>query len=218
MLSVITIENALIDSALAKLRDRKCTIETATDSMRRITRCMGTEVLKSQFTEHVQVSTPLSLTWGKEIKNSPTLVPILRAGLEMWIAMRELLPMAESGFIDIKRIDSAGNEPEDQDSVSVCCSMIKFPENMANGDVILLDPMLATGTSASFALTEIKKGGVKNIKFICVIACEEGIKKINTDHPDVQIYCAAIDPELTKTNYIKPGLGDAGDKMYGKIH
>jgi len=163
------------------------------------------------------VKTPICEMKAHTFASLPTLVPILRAGLEMWIGMCDLLPMAESGFIDIKRIDTP-EEGSERDKVEIVCNMKKFPVNMAAGEVILLDPMIATGESASFAINELKKEGVKYIKFVCVITCEKGINRINLDHPDVPIYCAAIDDELTKNNYILPGLGDAGDKMYGKIH
>ena len=139
---------------------------------------------------------------GKQI----AIVPILRAGLGMVDGMVELIPNVRVGHIGLYR------DPVTVEPVEYYC---KLPDDIAEREVILLDPMLATGGSASAAITFLKKRGIKNIKFMCLIAAPEGINRVTTDHPDVKIFCAAKDEKLNDHSYIIPGLGDAGDRLFG---
>jgi len=139
-------------------------------------------------------------------ENNYAFVPILRAGMGMVDGVLKLMPTAKIGHIGLYR-----NE-ETLEPVKYYC---KLPDNIENKEVFLLDPMLATGGSGSAAIEMLKKDGVKKIKFLSIIAAPEGIKKIQEDHPDVQIYCASLDEKLNDVGYIMPGLGDAGDRIYG---
>ena len=135
-----------------------------------------------------------------------SIVPILRAGLGMVDGMLTLIPAAKVGHIGLYR---------DEDTAKPIEYFCKLPKDISSRDVIIADIMLATGGAASEAINLVKKAGAGNIKFMCIIATEQGIKQVNAAHPDVQIYCAAVDPELNDQLYIVPGLGDAGDRMYG---
>ena len=144
----------------------------------------------------------MQLLAGKQI----AIVPILRAGLGMVDGMVELIPNVRVGHIGLYR------DPVTVEPVEYYC---KLPDDIAEREVILLDPMLATGGSASAAITFLKKRGIKNIKFMCLIAAPEGIARVTADHPDIKIFCAAKDEKLNDHSYIIPGLGDAGDRLFG---
>ena len=133
-------------------------------------------------------------------------MPVLRAGLGMVDGMLQLLPMAKVGHIGLYR------NPDTLEPVEYYC---KMPCDVEERDIVILDPMIATGGSASKAISYIKERNVNNIKLMCLIAAKPGIERINRDHPDVEIYCAAIDEELNDHGYIVPGLGDAGDRLFG---
>jgi len=143
---------------------------------------------------------------GRLDENKYAFIPILRAGMGMLDGVITVMPNAKIGHIGLYR-----NE-ETLEPVRYYC---KLPEKIEEKEVILLDPMLATGGSASAAITMLKQDGVKKIKFLCVIAAPTGIEKIKEDHPDVEIYCAQLDDHLNDVGYIVPGLGDAGDRIYG---
>ena len=133
-------------------------------------------------------------------------VPILRAGIGMVDGLLKLVPMARVGHIGLYR---------DHDTLEPVEYYCKLPEDIAERDVVVLDPMLATGGSGSSAIKFLKERNVKNIKFVCLIASRQGIERLNRDHPDVAIYCAAVDEKLNEYGYIVPGLGDAGDRLFG---
>ena len=157
--------------------------------------------------DSMKIKTPVAeanvkMLAGKQI----AIVPILRAGLGMVDGMVELIPNVRVGHIGLYR------DPVTVEPVEYYC---KLPDDIAEREVILLDPMLATGGSASAAITFLKNRGIKNIKFMCLIAAPEGINRVTTDHPDVKIFCAARDEKLNDHSYIIPGLGDAGDRLFG---
>ena len=165
------------------------------------------EALKDAPLKEIEVETPITKTKGHIIdENNYAFVPILRAGLGMVDGVLTLMPNAKIGHIGLYR-----NE-ETLEPVEYYC---KLPKHIENKTVIVLDPMLATGGSGSAAITMLKKRGVKKIKFLCVIAAPVGIKKIQEDHPDVSIYVAKLDEKLNDVGYIVPGLGDAGDRIFG---
>lgn len=165
------------------------------------------EAMRDLPVKTVDIQTPLGIAKSKVISGRKlAYVPILRAGLGMVDGVMNLIPAAKVGHIGTFR------DPETTDTVEYYC---KLPKDIASRDVIIADIMLATGGAACEAVNLVKKAGAKNVKFMCIIANERGIKQVNETHPDVQIYTAAVDPELNEQLYIVPGLGDAGDRMYG---
>ena len=158
--------------------------------------------------QKVQVKTPLEKTEGSKLKNDIVLVPVLRAGLGMINGFLQLIPDAKVGHIGLQR---------DEQTLQPVEYYYKTPGNISSSQVILLDPMLATGGSSSEAIRYLKKRGAKKISFACILASPEGVKKLSNDHPDVKIYSAALDRKLNDKGYILPGLGDAGDRTFGTI-
>ena len=157
--------------------------------------------------EEVEIETPVGMAKAKIISGKKLgIVPILRAGLGMVDGMLNLLPMAKVGHIGLYR------DPDTLEPVEYYC---KLPVDAPEREIVVLDPMLATGGSASAAISFIKKRGVTSIKLMCLIAAKTGIARINREHPDVEIYCAAVDEKLNEHGYIVPGLGDAGDRLFG---
>jgi uracil phosphoribosyltransferase len=168
---------------------------------------MGYEVTRNLPLKEVEIETPVSTAVTKVISGKKlAIVAILRAGLGMVDGMLKLIPAAKVGHIGLYR------DPETLKPVEYYC---KLPYDVEEREIIILDPMLATGGSASSAISYIKERGVSSIKLMCLIAAPEGIEKVATDHPDVEIYCAAVDEKLNDHGYIVPGLGDAGDRLFG---
>ena len=165
------------------------------------------EALKDAKVENVEIETPIAKTTGKVLdEDNYAFVPILRAGMGMVDGVLKVMPNAKIGHIGLYR-----NE-ETLEPVEYYC---KLPKNIENKTVIILDPMLATGGSGSAAIDMIKKRGVKHIKFLSIICAPEGLARIKKDHPDVEIYSAYKDSHLNDIGYIVPGLGDAGDRIFG---
>ncbi|MGN0416112.1 MAG: uracil phosphoribosyltransferase [Agathobacter sp.] len=155
----------------------------------------------------VEIETPICKTKVKELKGKKlAVVPILRAGLGMVEGMLEMIPAAKVGHIGLYR------DPETAEPVEYYC---KLPADCANREVFVVDPMLATGGSAVAALQMLKDKGVKSIRFMCIIAAPEGVKRLQAEHPDVDLYIGALDERLNDKKYIVPGLGDAGDRIFG---
>lgn len=155
----------------------------------------------------VEIETPICKTTVKELKGKKlAVVPILRAGLGMVDGMLEMIPAAKVGHIGLYR------DPETAEPVEYYC---KLPADCANREVFVVDPMLATGGSAVAALDMLKEKGVKNIHFMCIIAAPEGVKRLTEAHPDIDLYIGALDEHLNEHKYIVPGLGDAGDRIFG---
>lgn len=153
-----------------------------------------------------EVETPLATCVGKSLARPLVLVPILRAGLGMLDGMLALLPHASIGHIGVYR---------DEKSLRPVTYFCRLPPHTAESQVVLVDPMLATGHSACQAVALLKDGGAKRIQFICLVSCPPGIEQLQSQHPDVEIITASIDPELNEVGYIVPGLGDAGDRYFG---
>ena len=155
----------------------------------------------------VEIETPICKATVKELKGKKlAVVPILRAGLGMVEGMLELIPAAKVGHIGMYR-DEETHEPQEY--------YCKLPDPIAERTIVVCDPMLATGGSAIDAINQIKKHGGKNIKFMCIIAAPEGLERLHREHPDIQIYVGALDRQLNENAYICPGLGDAGDRIFG---
>jgi uracil phosphoribosyltransferase len=167
---------------------------------------MTFEVSRSLPTTQVEVHTPLEKTTGIVLSQPVTLVPILRAGIGMTEGVLALIPEARVAHIGIYR---------DERSLMPVSYYSKYPADIAAGPVFLIDPMLATGGSACQAVTELKNRQCKDVKFICLVAAPEGVQRMLETHPDVTVYAAALDRQLNERGYILPGLGDAGDRIFG---
>ena len=205
-MQIKVVDHPLIKSKLTEIRDEKTPTSWFKRILDEITMLMVFEVTKDLPVENIRVQTPLTETNGYRLSGSITLVPILRAGLGFLEGVIRVIPEANVGHIGMSR-----NE-ETLEPVEYYC---KLPADIAEREVIVLDPMLATGGSACDAITQIKKRGVKNIKFIGLIGAPEGLKRLQESHPDVDIYMAALDDHLNENGYIVPGLGDAGDRIFG---
>lgn len=189
------------------LRNRETSSHDFRDTLRTITVLIGGEVFKNLPLTSKKIWTPLSETEVPEIKRIPCIVPILRAGLSMQDAMWTLIPNMASYDIGLRRVE------DDSPNVKIEEYLNKLPKALdPKTPVIMLDPMIATGESACHAINLVKATGAQNITYMAILSCDQGLRKIQESHSDVKIFCAAIDPELGKNNYIFPGLGDAGDR------
>jgi uracil phosphoribosyltransferase len=207
MEKVFIFDHPLIQHKISLLRDKNTSTKEFRELVSEIAMLMGYEVTRNMPLKEVEIETPVGIAKTKVISGKKLgIVPILRAGLGMVDGMLNLLPMAKVGHIGLNR------DPETLEPVEYYC---KLPVDAVERDIVILDPMLATGGSASAAISFIKEKGVTNIKLMCLIAAKTGIKRINTDHPDVEIYCASVDEKLNDHGYIVPGLGDAGDRLFG---
>ena len=207
-MSVVEIvDHPLIQHKISLLRDRNTGTKEFRDLVSEVAMLLCYEATRDLPTEEVEIETPVAIAKTRVLSGRTlALVPILRAGLGMVDGMLTLLPAAKVGHIGLYR-----NE-ETLEPVEYYC---KLPSDIAERDVMVLDPMLATGGSAVDAITQIKKRGAKSIKFLAIIAAPEGLERLHTAHPDVDIYVAALDEKLNENGYIIPGLGDAGDRIFG---
>jgi uracil phosphoribosyltransferase len=207
MSQVYVFDHPLIQHKTAMLRDVSTSTRDFRELVKEIAMLMGYEVTRNLPLKDVDVETPLEVAKLKMLEGPAlTIVPILRAGLGMVDGFLSLVPNARVGFVGLYR------DPETFKPVEYYC---KLPDEIESGMVVVLDPMLATGGSAVDAVQLIKDKGGKNIRFVCLIAAPEGIEALSNAHPDVDIYVAAKDRELNSHAYILPGLGDAGDRIYG---
>lgn len=205
--SVHGIDHPLIQHKIAMIRDVNTQTKDFRELVSEIAMLMCYEVTRNLPLKEVEVETPITKCKAKMLAGKDVcFVPILRAGLGMVDGVLRLLPFAKVGHIGLYR------DPDTLQPVEYYC---KLPKDVAERMVIVLDPMLATGGSASSAISFIKRRGVESIKLMSLIAAPEGIERVQQDHPDVDIYCAAIDEKLNDHAYIVPGLGDAGDRLFG---
>lgn len=206
MSKLYTIDHPLVQSKMTMLRDKNTGNKEFRELVSEIASLICYEATKSLETIDIEVETILCKTTGKVLQRKIGIVPILRAGLGMVDGILNLIPNATVGHIGLYR------DPETLMPVEYYCKLPVEPENT---DILLLDPMLATGGTAIAAMQFIKEKGFKNIKFLCLIASPEGVKKVNEAHPDIDIYTASLDECLNDHGYIIPGLGDAGDRIFG---
>lgn len=207
MENVFVFDHPLIQHKISLLRDKNTNTKEFRELVSEIAMLMGYEVTRNMPLKEVEIETPIGTAKTKIISGKKLgIIPILRAGLGMVDGMLRLIPMAKVGHIGLYR------DPESLEPVEYYC---KLPVDVEEREIVVLDPMLATGGSASAAIQFIKNRGVKNIKLMCLIAAKAGIERIQKDHPDVDIYCAAVDEILNDHAYIVPGLGDAGDRLFG---
>jgi uracil phosphoribosyltransferase len=207
MQNVFVFDHPLIQHKVSLLRDKNTSAKEFRELVAEISVLMCYEVTRDIPLKEIELETPVGFARTKVISGKKlAIVPILRAGLGMADGFLQLMPMARVGHIGIYR-DNKTLQP-----IEYYC---KLPTDIDERDVILLDPMLATGGSACDAVKFIKKRNVKNIKFMCLIASETGVARLHAEHPDVSIFCAAVDEKLNDHGYIIPGLGDAGDRLFG---
>lgn len=201
------LDHPLLQHKLSILRNESTGVKEFREVVCEIATLMCYEATRDLPLEEVEIQTPLEPAKVKMIAGKKlAIVPILRAGLGMVEGILSLIPSAKVGHIGLFR------DPETLAPVKYYC---KMPPDIAERDVILLDPMLATGGSASAAIQFMKEYGVQNIKLMNILAAPEGIARVRADHPDVELYCAAVDEKLNHHGYIIPGLGDAGDRIFG---
>ncbi|WP_370836043.1 uracil phosphoribosyltransferase [Megasphaera sp.] len=203
---VQVMDHPLIQHKVTLMRKKETGSKDFRNLLEEITMLMGYEITRDLPLEDVEIETPVAKMIGKQISGKKLgIVPVLRAGLGMVQGMLNLIPTAKVGHIGLYR------DPQTLEPVEYYC---KLPD-VEDRDFIIVDPMLATGGSASAAITLLKEKGIKNIKLMCLVAAPQGVQKVNTDHPDVRIYVAALDDKLNDQGYIVPGLGDAGDRIFG---
>lgn len=205
---VHAMNHPLIMHKISMLRDEQTSTKDFRELVNEIALLMGYEATRDLETVERPVTTPITETTGKFISKQVALVPVLRAGLGMVDALMSLIPAAKVGHIGLYR-DHETHEP-----VEYYC---KLPPDISERQVIVLDPMLATGGSASAAIDFIKKRGGQKIKLMCIIAAPEGVEAVMNAHPDIELFCGVIDEKLNENCYIVPGLGDAGDRLFGTV-
>ena len=203
------VDHPLITHKLSIMRNRKTGSKDFRELLDEIAMLMGYELTRDLPLEDVTIETPITKMTAKMVSGKKlAIVPILRAGLGMVDGIQRLVPVAKVGHIGLYR------DPVTHNPVEYYC---KLPTDIEDRIVILVDPMLATGGSACDALTLLKKHGCRNIRFMCLVAAPEGVAKVQKEHPDVDIYSAALDECLNEHAYIVPGLGDAGDRIFGTL-
>jgi uracil phosphoribosyltransferase len=204
--NVVVIDHPVIQTKLTELRDYRSEHRKFRELLNEVAGLMVYEVTRDWPTKPKPIQTPMERMTGKVLARQVTLVPILRAGLGMSEGVQKLLPEARIGHLGVYR---------DEKTLEPISYYQKFPPDIAATEVLLIDPMLATGGSGLAAVSFLKKAGVTSMKFVCLVAAPEGVQTLHRQHPDVPIYCAAIDRELNSKGYILPGLGDAGDRLFG---
>lgn len=204
---VVVLDHPLIKHKLTYIRDKNTGSKEFRELVKEVSTLMAYEVTRDLELEEIEIETPITKMKSEVIAGKKIgLVPIMRAGLGMVDGMLSLLPAARVGHIGLYR------DPETHKPVEYYC---KMPQDIEERRLLVLDPMLATGGSASAAIDFIKNRGANNIKLVCLVAAPEGIDAVRADHPDVDIYVASIDEKLNDHAYIVPGLGDAGDRLFG---
>ena len=203
---VTILNHPLITHKLTIMRDKNTGTKDFRENLNEIAALMAYEVCRDLPVKQVKVETPVSTCNTFVLKNEIVLIPILRAGLGLVNGINNLIPTAKVGFIGLYR-DEKTLEPHEY--------FAKFPDNLVDAVNLVLDPMLATGGSAIAAIDMIKKRGAKNIKLVCLVGAPEGVQAVEKAHPDVDVYLAALDSHLNENGYIVPGLGDAGDRIFG---
>ena len=207
MSKVFVFDHPLIQHKLSILRDKRTSVKEFRELISEIAMLMCYECTRDLPLEDVDVETPVAIAHCKRIAGKKlAIVPILRAGLGLVDGMVNMIPNVKVGHIGLFR---------DPDTLKPVKYYFKMPPDITERDVIVVDPMLATGGSASAAITFLKEVGVQHVKLMCVIGAPEGVAKMQADHPDVDIFVAALDEKLNDHGYIVPGLGDAGDRIFG---
>jgi uracil phosphoribosyltransferase len=200
------LKHPLLTHKLTILRRRETGTREFRETLKEIAGLMAYEITRDLPVNNIIIETPLGKCYTQELSIDVVLVPVLRAGLGMVDGISNLLPAARIGHIGMYR---------DHETLKPVTYYSKFPDNLADAVVMVLDPMLATGGSSTDAIKVLKDHGAKTIKLVCVVGAPAGVERIMKDHPDVQIYLAGLDEKLNEYGYIIPGLGDAGDRLFG---
>lgn len=207
-MEITVVNHPLIKEKMTRLRDTRTDSAAFRQLLDQIAQLLLFEVTKDFPVKEIPVTTPIKETTGYALDvSSITVVPILRAGLGFLDAVLDLMPEANAGHIGLSR---------DENTLKPMEYYCKMPGDK-NAEVIVIDPMLATGGSGAAAITMLKEKGFKNIRFMCLVAAPEGVEVLNKAHPEVKIYAAALDESLNEHGYIVPGLGDAGDRVFGTV-
>lgn len=201
-------DHPLIQHKLTWMRDKTTSYRAFRALLMQIAGLMVYEVTRSFETVPVEVETPMQTTTGRRLASTITVVPVLRAGLGMADGVLEVMPEARVGHLGMAR---------DEVTLRPKAYLNKLPANLDAGPVVLVDPMLATGGSASAAIGMLRAAGARDLRMICLVAAPEGVKRLLETDPDVRIYTAALDERLNESGFILPGLGDAGDRLYGTV-
>ena len=205
--NVVVVDHPLVQHKLGLLRDKTTPTQVFRQLVDELTLLLTYEATKDMATEESEIETPLERATVQRISGKKVAVcPILRAGVGMLDGVLSLISGARVGFIGLYR---------DEDTLEPVEYYVKLPQDIAERDVLILDPMLATGNSTAAAVATVKRAGAHSIRLIAIIAAPEGIERLQSEHPDVAIVVAAIDRELNERGFIVPGLGDAGDRLYG---
>jgi uracil phosphoribosyltransferase len=204
---LIEVTHPLVQHKLSYLRDKDTPTVHFRKLVNELTLLLTYEATKHMPTEEVEIETPLERMTAQRISGKKVAVcPVLRAGVGMLDGVLSLVSSARVGFIGLYR---------DEETLEPVEYYVKLPTDLAERDAIVLDPMLATGNSSAAAITAVKEAGAQSVTLVCLVAAPEGIDHLQAEHPDVMIVCAAIDRQLNERGYIVPGLGDAGDRLYG---
>ena len=207
-MSVHLVDHPLVHDALVSLRDKRTPPDAFRRLATRISVLLAAEALRAVPTAAITVETPLGPAEGRRVASDVVVVPVLRAGLGMLDAVLELVPSARVGYIGLQR---------DERTAIASQYYSKLPDRLDRSYVLMIDPMLATGGSASAALELLRRGGATQVRIVCIVAAPEGIAFVEHDHPDVMIYTPVVDERLNAQKYIVPGLGDFGDRLYGTL-
>lgn len=205
-MSVTILDHSLVKHKLTNIRKKDTKTKDFYQNVNEIAGLMAYEITRDFPLRPVEIETPICKSVQYELANEVVIVPILRAGLGMVDGIRSMIPTARVGFIGLYR-DEETLEPHEY--------YAKFPDNIAESIVLLVDPMLATGGSASAAIDMLKKRGCKDIRYVGLVGAPDGVNRLQEDHPDVDIYLASLDDHLNENGYIVPGLGDCGDRLFG---
>ncbi|WP_137624710.1 uracil phosphoribosyltransferase [Lactiplantibacillus pingfangensis] len=201
------LNHPLIQHKLTIIREKECGTKVFREMVNEISTLMAYEVSRDMPLKDIEIETPITKTTQKTLAGKKVaIVPILRAGLGMVDGVLNMIPAAKVGHVGMYR---------DEETLKPVEYFVKLPSDISQRQLFVVDPMLATGGSAIMAMDMLKKRGASNIKFMCLVAAPEGVKALQKAHPDVDIYTAALDDHLNEDGYIVPGLGDAGDRLFG---
>ena len=202
------VNHPLVHDALAQLRDKQTPPDVFRRVATRISVLLATEALRDVPTSTSTIDTPVGPAEARRVASDIVVVPVLRAGLGMLDAVLELVPSARVGYIGLQR---------DEETAVASQYYSKIPHGLKDSYVLMIDPMLATGGSASAALDLLRKAGAARVRIVCIVAAPEGVALVEKNHPDVSIYTPVVDSHLNAQKYIVPGLGDFGDRLYGTV-
>jgi len=206
MSKVTILNHPLIDHKMSIIRDKDTNTKSFRENVNEIGGLITYEITRDLPLKDVEIETPITKTICRQLSKDVVIVPILRAGLGMVDGIQMIIPTAKIGHVGMYR-DEETLEPHEY--------YAKFPKEIVDSTVLVVDPMLATGGSACAAIAAVKKRGAKDIRFVGLVGCPEGVNRLMEEHPDVDIYLAAMDEKLNEVGYIVPGLGDCGDRLFG---